>query len=287
LFLQRGDGSFFLRQSFNRFADSEPWPLVQSQENDETFFLTGQESVDNWRSLPIWTKPEGKKAAIDAWVNQTGEEVPSEQIFRQLTRPGITKGSNTKGNNREKAFYKQSSYRLAEGWSFAVLAEFDEAVVLDTLRGTCLPMGGEKTVFIIGVEEESRTFKEIFQPEKFFYQSSSLPEKHTLLVLTSDAFLELTDLAQVVSGVTEIVDFRCLNTRTGANAPEHFGPLHRLLPGESGFGKNYLAKSSKYNLLERGSVLICADHDLPKLKVALGRAPWHGIGFNHYFTYTA
>lgn len=298
LFLRRekeGKIDFFLRQPFNRFTgkDENPWGLTPFEVDDTTLFLTDlptpAKSDDPlpWRKLPTWQKPEGKKFAADAWVSTTGEVIKSEDIFKEFTRPGITKKPGEKRRNREAGFYKQAAYRLTTGWSFAVLAELDETVDPDKLHGTCLPLGGEKTIFHLDVKREARQFEAIFEKEKLFSNGVTLPPGYSLLALTSDAFLEEEDFTYAVAGVTETTDFRHLNTRAEAKDPEHFGPMHRRQPGEEDFGKSHLAKSGKYTLLERGSVLVCETANLKTLTDALDRQPWHDIGFNHYFTYTS
>lgn len=310
LFLARqsnGKTDYFLRQALDRYKKSSA-PSFSLQQNDgDSLFLTettqrllNEPEPDNlpddeidaekkrrtWQAAPVWQIPDAKKSAADDWVSPGAEQpVSAAEIFIEHTRPGITKARGGAPRKDEANFYKQTAYRLAEGWSFALLAEFDDAVDLQKLDGCCLPAGGEKTVFSFQVKPSEKTFQDLF-PSTVFYPGSTAPAH--ALVLVSDAFLPENALKYIAAGISERTGFRHIRTHLKADYHhENYGPLRVLQPWETPDAqKHTLTKSAKYSLFQRGSVFVCRhEKDLSSLKAQIDIAPWTKAGFNHFFTY--
>lgn len=277
------ESRYYLRQALDRQKGSKA--SIEIMDGSATnLFLN--EHLKGWQETPIWTGFDKKKSMADEWVCPADSEpVEADDIFIEFTRPGITKKPDEERRKRETGLYKQTAYRLADGWSFAVLAEFKSNVDLKKLNGICLPIGGEKTVFAIAAQTEQRSFEEIFPKQKLFYtQGNKRPPR---LVLVSDAFLPDEALQYMSTGVTETIDFRHIRTHESVN---NFGPLHQLLPGEQADNfTDRLTKSVKYSLIRRGAILLCKDPKDPtalsKLTTALDIKPWKIIGFNYFFSY--
>ena len=293
---------YFLRQAIDRYQDAVLSRFVLEAGADHNLFLTETTqrllrhrrnqiqppltetlaAKVQWQEASVWRAETGKKKQADAWVGQTTDEVvPADDIFLEVTRPGITKNRNGIPKEGEANFYKQTAYRLATGWSFAVLATFADEVDFAPLDDYCLPIGGEKTVFAIGVQSETRTLEQLF-PSSLFYPVGHAPG--LALVLTADAYIPAAAWPYIATGVSATVDFRHIRTNAGVR---DYGPLKALLPGDkSGDYPDQLTKSTKYSLLQRGSVLICENkEDLTTLTKLLCIDPWRKIGFNHFFTY--
>ncbi len=284
MFLCKNEGDapqYFLRQAIDRHAKGNAFEATLS---DADNWMLNPYRPD-WQKAVVWKGFDHKKSTVDSWVPHDGSKpIKAEDIFLERTRPGITKKPDAANRKREAGFYKQTAYCLQEKWAFAVLVQFSEKVVLNRLDGYCLPFGGEKTVFSIGVKAESREFEDLF-PSSMFYpeRSSELPA----LVLVSDAYVPRDVLKHAISGFTESVDFRHIRTHLKV---ENFAPLVQDKPVKDGgiqpenHGK--MTKSTKYSLMARGSVLVCENNTaLEQLATALRIEPWQNIGFNHFFTY--
>lgn len=290
LFLKHGE-ELFLRQALDRYVgdrvrtvklnNAEPnnWVLTESRRR-----LYTEESDKAWQQPPRWETPEGKRSAADDWVGTQGNIVSADNIFMPFTRPGITKQRAGAPRKGEAGFYKQTAFRLAKGWSFAVLADFKDTVDLSKLNGACLPFGGEKTIFSIAVEPSQQTFSNLFDPAMFYPDGAIGP--FPFLVLCSDTYLTEAAMKYVITGVTDTLDFRHIRTNLSGST-EIYGPLRNLQPNENAQNQTQtLTKSAKYTLFQRGSVLVCANiNDLNALTQMLDITPWTTIGFNHYFTF--
>ena len=84
-----------------------------------------------------------------------GKSVKTDEIFRPAEKIGITKG---KGEvQEEKAFYKQTAYRLINGFEFACIVDIDF-----NLEGGIVFMGADKSSFIMTVDDYEKSFEDIF-----------------------------------------------------------------------------------------------------------------------------
>jgi CRISPR type III-B/RAMP module-associated protein Cmr3 len=276
---------FFLRQAIDRHEGGDPFGLLPETSGIEFFLDSGKtEASGQVKPAPRWQDYNPKEDLADCWVSAERETVRPDEIFKTHTRPGIPKKHLHNPKPDDPGMYKQQLYRLTPGWSFAVVATFSDAVDLTEPLIETLPMGGEKVVFHIKVEDEPRGFNGLFsQQEKMFYPSGK-PIGHPRLVLLSDAFLETNSWANVLEAVTETTDFRHINTPGSLTLDKQFGRLQPPRHGQQ-MPNDQLAKSTKFTLLRRGSVLVCDEGNLENLQKALAGSPWATAGFNQFFTY--
>lgn len=288
LFLTNG-AEYFLRQPIDQHESSgvhQPFVLSAEQPNEWVLFDTGElrsetDPKPTWQNARCWEGFEAKKGLADGWVSSSGKVVISpDDIFKIFVRPGIPKKEVQRPHADGPGLFKQQLYRLEKNWAFCVLAEFSDEVDPTKLSNFTLPMGAEKSVFHICVKEDTRLFEEVLPPAKMFYTDTKPAEPR--LVLTSDAWVPDDVWPHTLAAVTDTVDFRHIRTDAQVKA---FGRLHRWKHGDKD-PNDQMAKSAKYTLLQRGSVLVCKDADaLAATAKALSIQPWTGIGFNHFFTY--
>lgn len=283
LFLCRRTGEtmhYYLRQALDRHTGGVPFvPTPTTHTEVLSPYQTGWQPAFTWEGL------DAKKSLADAWVRSDGQEtVRAEDIFLERTRPGITKKADDTRRKREKGFYKQLAYQLKDRWSFGVIVQFDDQVVVTDLDDVSIPMGGEKTVFVVKAAAFEQSFEQLFATEALYHPAGTRAER---LVLLSDTYVPDTALSYISGGITESVDFRHLQTHAQVR---NFGPLQRREPVAAGQVvtevRDKMTKSTKYTLLARGSVLVAPNANaLAALQTELDIAPWRTIGFNHFFPF--
>lgn len=285
LFLKNPDGHFFLRQALDRQPeDSQPLCLETAVPHAWALLDNGaMEYPTQWVQGSRWPTYEPKRKRANEWVSPSAEPVRSESIFMVFNRPGIPKEELRNPNPRADGpgLFKQDLFRLAENWAFSILVEFSDKVNLTDLNNQNIPMGGEKSVFHLSVVEENRSFADLFPAKETFYRVA--PDGgQPRLVLASDAWVTNNVWENTLGAVTETTDFRHIHTHISVNK---FGPMQS--PFTTFDAQNpRLRKSTKYTLLARGSVLVCADRTaLHKVESALAILPWQGIGFNHFISF--
>jgi CRISPR-associated protein Cmr3 len=281
LFLQQKDGDnrrYFLRQALDRHGDNSPAFSLVTDTNDEWLLFDGS---DQFLPTARWTGYNPKKSLADEWVAASGERVDPDSIFNKIIRPGIPKSELHNRTPNSPGLFKQELIHLSPGWSFAVVATFDEKVNTDDLHGMTLQLGGENSLFSIAVQETAQTFEQLFPAKDLYYTEQALDFPR--IVLVSDADVPDTAWAHTIAAVTETCDFRHLQTHISlkrVGKMERFGQHQKSVSEASP-----LAKSAKFTLLKRGSVLVCADNQsLDALCATLLLEPWRTVGFNHYVT---
>jgi len=305
LFLQNGAGNLYLPQALDRHDNrGQPFQISQLDKEEEWLLFDGEKSFKKaarWESYDP-EKAEGynpKEDLADEWVSLDGERLKPDTIFKTFIRPGIPKRELHKREPDTPGFFKQELIKISDGWSFAVVAEFDAQVDFEKLNGATAQLGGEKSIFQITVKEERRSFEQIFPKEKMYYKEnlSNLPR----LVLVSDAEMPEEAWKHTAAAATETVDFRHLQTFYDTKSKTQnvkiggltkIQPLGKKTDHEKWLEENTLSdkhplgKSTKFTLLRRGSVLVCPDTTaLTALAGALTLEPWRTAGFNHFFTY--
>lgn len=286
---QNGNKTYYLKQALDRHDNFTPFALTDAAE--QWLYFDGdtqREAPDKdpepaWKSA-LWSGYDPKRDLCDTWVSADTGATPmhSDDIFSVFNRPGIPKGELHKPKVDGPGLFKQDLMCLENGWSFALLAEFGAEVDLSLLDGMSLQLGGENSIFRLGVEEANRGFEDIFPKDQLFYTDSSGGKPR--IVLVSDAFITDEAWNEVETAVTAATDFRHIQTHASLT---RIGSMHTRKPGEKGYGQHqaHLAKSAKYTLLQRGSVLVAKNADLTTLRGYLDRQPWTIIGFNQYFIY--
>ncbi|MFN8304380.1 MAG: type III-B CRISPR module-associated Cmr3 family protein [Saprospiraceae bacterium] len=286
---QKEEKTYYLKQALDRHNNGAPFTLTEPGgkwlyfDGDTQQDAPDKDPVPAWKSA-LWSGYDPKNDLCDAWVSAAAAASPvdTDDIFSIFNRPGIPKSELHNPSPDGPGLFKQDLMRLEAGWSFALLAEFGPEVDLPRLNGMSLQLGGENSIFRLGVEKTDRRFNDFFPKDQLFY--SDRVGGNPRLVLVSDAFLPDEAWNEVETAVTATADFRHIQTHSSLT---RVGNLHNRKPGDKGFG-NYsakLAKSAKYTLLQRGSVLVAKNADLTTLCGYLDRQPWTIIGFNQYFIY--
>lgn len=303
LFLQYGDGEnreFFLPASAMTLADKQEIqvdvdhltgkgfagndfvrsPKLTFQKDGKIENYTYKEELEEfWVSANSGTKLPAKFKWKNEGDPKTGED--NNGIFISALHIGIDKMNRMKPRtNAEKdakpddeAFYKQEFLRLREGFRFAVVAEIDESVPVETFS-TPMPFGGENRTFVLEAAEWTPDLQRKIQPEKAYGRHSDR------IVLTSDAWVEnpgdLFGLCRLV--VAESVPFRSIATPAavyGADEKAKNKALSNLHLGKS---------ETLRHLLKRGSVLFPKKGYETQI-TDLVKAPenFRNIGYNHFY----
>jgi CRISPR type III-B/RAMP module-associated protein Cmr3 len=285
LFLVRknsiGHTDYFLPQAMDR-QETNLLALLPSENGAIVF----SDFYPDAKQARTWVDFKPKIGLGGGWVSATtNQPVPHDHIFIPVTRPGITKVRRGAVRDDADGFYKQTSYHFKNDetyeWSFGVLADFTDKVNLNDLDGFCLPFGGEKTIFSISLQSETRSFDQLLQTDQLYYPDGLPNDSLLRLVLVSDAFAATDIYRHTIGGITETIDFRHIHTPVKVR---NYAPLRPLSPNEDR-PEDKLSKSTKYTLLQRGSVLLAEnDNQLKALKTALTEAlePWIKAGFNRF-----
>lgn len=189
--------------------------------------------------------PDPEKEKKKGFLNvSTGEKFGVDSIFRPVEKVGITKGRGSV--TAEKAFYKQTSYKLLDGFEFACIMD-----LTSELKNSLVFMGADKSAFLMKVEKDfQKSFEDIFTTPK-----------NGRVILLSDAYVEETIYHYCEFAATETISFRNIRTSTG----------------------NYRFKkeAKKHALLRRGSVLYVEKGRENEVKDIMQRKPnLQVIGYN-------
>lgn len=185
------------------------------------------------REIPqIRIRKDGKdeeytsKHSIDSYyVGTDGEELKDDEILIEDSRIGIDKDYD--GKVKDKAFYKQISYRLREDYCFALEVE-TKHVDLSQYSGSLVKLGADDSSFLF-----EATRQDVVYPQD--------EGKDFRVVLLSDAYLPgLPDYVRFA--ITEVKPFRFLHSGNSEKASDYNvkdGPSRSL---------------KRYDLYEAGSV---------------------------------
>ncbi len=169
-----------------------------------------------------------------------------DKIFIPDERVGITKGRG--GPTLEKAFYKQTEYRLKGRCHFAVIARIDWDI-----KGSKIFMGADRSGFRMEVEDANDTdFMAIFSP---------LRDKQRILLL-SDAYVEEDIFQDCKFAITDTVSFRNIKSRTRDYTFRKENNLHTFLKRGSvlfprqGMAESIIDRFNRPNLKKIGYNII-------------------------------
>lgn len=198
-------------------------------------------------------------------INNKGEVAKLSSIVSDAEQVGNEKAES--GEPRDKKFYKQFSKRLHDGWSFCVDAELQEGAGVADGDVLFLPFGGEKSYFKVEVKQ---------QEKKSFALSEKFKRNTPYIFCASDCFVDGSVVKEADFAVTNYVSFR--NLQSKVNVTTKYSVL-------SATDERELKRSSRFNLLQRGSILYFKSKE--KLDEALSKFQQphcQTIGFNHIIT---
>ncbi len=245
-------------------------PLYFIHENTDYFFAPLDFSFDLNRDFEL--SKDGQVYNYKSYgshignclINQNGVAQSLFDIIGEVSQVGNEKAE--KGGTKEDAFYKQKMKKLEDGWSFAVNAEID--LDLDGLNMN-IPFGGEKCIFNIHFEKVEK--------EKPFTVPANYSRIQPFIYCISDCFIDNIDIKNLPFAVTDSVSFRNLKSKT---TTKNFYAFKREQNIDNG-----MVRSSRYQLLKRGSVLYFdSTEERDKLKAALENNSSRTIGFNQFLT---
>ena len=245
------------------------------REYDTTGRLT---YTDKFRSKEVGENYTAKELLpADGVLQMPGNDVTEsiDNVFQEVTQTGNQKmqGSTDPQAEKEKdGLYKMTRYRFNDRWCFEFLVELGEDIFADE-KEFIVPMGGEHSHFYLTATKVND-----------YWKTPEFKKDHKLatIVLLTDAYVEksidkvskttktLYDFCEFA--ISEIVDFRFFKTETDETTA--YNDLSEKTES--------LTKSSKYNLLERGSVFYIKKDNFTAFRKFLDNACFQNIGYNQY-----
>lgn len=233
----------------------------------EISFLNAKTASYNGRELrvPEIANYNPKNHDDDFYFNAySGEIVKGDDIFKKDIRIGINK--NYLGKSDENGFYKQISYRLADGYCFAFVV--DTTFDLALCQSEFVSLGGDSSCFSLSATRLAET-------------DSSLPSYRQIseklkiitpccrVVLLSESLID-PDWIDAIFSITYTVPFRFLQTSVDTTKD------YSILSKDA-------IRSVKYHLYQKGSVFYFEDKKQAEVfsKSIAERGDFHEIGYNY------
>ncbi|MBK9257712.1 MAG: hypothetical protein IPM42_19820 [Saprospiraceae bacterium] len=241
-----GEQSFKYGAEFKFGKITNLSPLYFSKENDEDYFfapLDVQFKMDDdfilSKNNVAYNAKDFSKEIKQSLYSTKSKPIAISEIIKDIKQVGNKKGE--KGVTEDKAFYKQNMKKLEEDWSFCVDAEID--VELEQ-KEYFIPFGGEKCFFKLTLKQG-----EAVHPS---YPSAHQRKQPSILCI-SDCFIDGNKVKHLPFAVTDFVSFR--NFRSKLNTSNHYA-----FKKEQDI-ETSMVRSSRYQLLKRGSILYFSDQN--------------------------
>ena len=238
-------------------------PLDYGSNLLENFVL--EKEIDN--EIEEYTAKEKNKFLQQIVVSNSFHAKMIEDIVKSSPMVGNEKAEN--GTSKEDAFYKQNMKYLAAGWSFAFDSEIEEDAGISDIDELFVPFGGEKCYFKVEISKKPKAEPTV---------PTNYRRNQFTVILLSDSFLVDTSLLNKSDfAINDFVSFRNLQSTVGTT--QKYSGLSNRDPVQ-------LKRSSRYNLLKRGSVLYFNNKEnFDEVKTAIGsNKNLTNIGFNHILT---
>lgn len=208
--------------------------------------------------IPSLSGYDPKNGISTQLIDNNAQTYKIKDIFQKYDQVGIEKAED--GATKDEAFFNKVSYKFIDNkMEFCFVLELDDKWSQGfKLDSSMVYLGGETSPFMMSVDKDiSLDTEALFVPMQI---SSQVSNKITLL---SDAKID-----------KEIFEY-CDYAITGKKS-------FRTLKGNTGEKKAYQAKTDRYFLLERGSVLFVDDTNMQKIEQILNYEPMTTIGYNKY-----
>lgn len=210
------------------------------------------------------TEYRSKMELDTVYINESGLTIEKENdIFVKDTRIGINKNYEGKTSHDDKGYYKQISYRLKEGFSFAFVAEvnFDLSDCLNEI----VSLGADGSRFSLSAS----LLNDEFQTPHYSDEISQV-EGACRVILLSDSLLDTEDIKKACFNISGSIPFRFLETDVKC---ENYNVL----------GGKVKRSEKKYYLYEKGSVFYFKDKESADnfVKLVEGKEEFHQIGYNY------
>lgn len=239
-------------------------PELKIMEDGEEKLFTGKHYLS---SFFMAISPENINVKKDLVYISSGKLMINDylysenELFIKDSRIGIDKCYE--GKSQTKAFYKQISYRLKDGFCFAFDVKVDEGVNLTEYNKQLVSLGADASSFIFeAVPVEETNCKE---------------DDGLSVVLLSDAYIPKEDIdkCEIRYSINKMRPFRFISTKNSSDTS-----YYRINGGE-----NAAKRSKRYELYEAGSVFYFEDKDKRSVfcKILEGRNDFNQIGYNKYY----
>jgi hypothetical protein len=207
-----------------------PLDIQSSLGNDYNLFKNGK---------PYNAKEHSEFISYNLYNSEGNKLIPLSEIIKEVNQVGNKKSSN--GESKDNSFYKLKSKRLELGWSFVIDADINLEI---EEKEYLLHFGGEKNYCKIKYQQQEKT--------SFTYPKTHIRNQKTILCL-SDCFIDGDKIKNLDFAVTDFVSFR--NFRSSIHTKNYYA-LNQEQKIE-----NSIVRSSRYQLLKRGSTLYFPDVD--------------------------
>jgi len=201
-------------------------------------FLNGAKT-----KIPFLTDYDAKKHYEPVLFTPDNKiRIAFDKVFISDSQVGISK---TTDDDEADAFYKQTFFRMKNGFRFAFILNYNTDYKHDNktfsvkLENTFVTLGGEKSQFEMKIEDFSQSFTDIFAHQKLINDKK--------VVLLSDAFVTENIYDKCTFAITETQDFRFVKTEVAKSNTNNYDAKP--------------VKSDKYNMLKRGSVFFVEDRN--------------------------
>lgn len=270
-------------QNNPKISDLQVAPIEVDYSVDNGFVIFDKDT----RNVPVLScgnRPYDPKLGLKSlWVDSKGERliqweyenprnfnnghgfdngvfVPHSQIgiHRILDRKRTDKGD----------FYKQVSYKLVDGFSFAFFAELNlsDKYIFGSQN---IIMGGDKTVVRMDVcNADNLSFENVFSIETF---SKRFSRKHPSIVLLSDSLCVDSILENCSFSINGSVNFKNIITQQQKD-------INYAAFNKGGVSKN----SENLKLFRRGSVFYPCEGKMSEVENAIKNDAFSKIGYNKY-----
>lgn len=260
-----GNGECYYRASADDAFSSIEWKGVKAMINGKDMEIPelkirkeGEEKLYTGKAH----LPASFKSLTTGKIEQEEEMKDGKHIglFIKDSRIGIDKDYD--GKSQTKAFYKQISYRLKEGFCFAFEVEVADDVKLEELKKPLVKLGADASSFVFEAVE--------MQP------SEKKEENGSSVVLISDAYISKEDMEKV-------------NIRFSINQMRPFRFLKTVNQDDASYyrinGKKTATCTERYELYQAGSVFYF-ENDADRnafVEVLKKREDFNQIGYNKFY----
>ena len=227
-----------------------------------SIYKVKKEQLDGEENIEI-VKYSSKVEFDTIYIKGNGSTIKEDDIFIKDTRIGINRSYEGKTAHDDKGYYKQISYRLRDGFSFAFVAEVD--FDLSECQNVLVSLGADSSEFSLSASLISDKYQTPHYPDGI-----TLVEGAYRVILLSDSLLGTEDIKKACFNISRSIPFRFLKTNVEC---ENYNVL----------GGKVKRSAKKYYLYEKGSVFYFENEAFANKFVELveGKEEFHQIGYNY------
>ena len=252
-----GDNECYYRASADHAFLSVNWKGIKAVVNGKEVEIPELKVKKNDKE-ELYT---GKAELSSSFMSVTsGKKVDVDKMFIKDSRIGIDKDYD--GKSQTKAFYKQISYRLKEGFCFGFDVEVEDGIKLEDYNGHLVKLGADASSFVFEAKEMKPLFKEV--------------KDGLSVVLVSDAYISKEDMekANIRFSINQMRPFRFLKTENQEDAS-----YYRIN------GTKTATCTERYELYQAGSVFYFVDEKTRNefCDILKSRKDFNQIGYNKFY----